>query len=74
LEILILGLVGLSGIRSLNISISDYTIAGLLLFAMGAQNSLVTRVSQSVVRTTHLTGIFTDLGIELSKMFFQKRK
>lgn len=74
LEILILGLVGLSGIRSLNISISDYTIAGLLLFAMGAQNSLVTRVSQSVVRTTHLTGIFTDLGIELSKMFFQKRE
>jgi len=41
---------------------------------MGVQNSLVTRVSQSVVRTTHLTGLFTDLGIELSKLFFKERK
>lgn len=74
LEIFILGIVGVSGIKPLEISISDYMIAGLLLFAMGAQNSLVTRVSQSVVRTTHLTGIFTDLGIELSKLFFQERE
>lgn len=43
-----------------------------LLFSMGLQNALVTRVSQSVVRTTHLTGLFTDLGIELSKLFFHK--
>jgi uncharacterized membrane protein YoaK (UPF0700 family) len=41
-----------------------------LLFSMGLQNALVTRVSQSVVRTTHLTGLFTDLGIELSQLFF----
>ncbi|MFL9843197.1 YoaK family protein [Flavobacterium rhizosphaerae] len=45
-------------------------IACTLLFAMGLQNSLVTRVSQSVVRTTHLTGIFTDLGNEISLLFF----
>ncbi|WP_336960170.1 YoaK family protein [Chryseobacterium contaminans] len=74
MEIFILGFVGLSGIRLFEISISDYMIAGLLLFAMGAQNSLVTRVSQSVVRTTHLTGIFTDLGIELSKLLFHERE
>lgn|SRR5690606_13696933 len=44
-----------------------------LLFAMGLQNALVTRVSQSVVRTTHLTGIFTDLGIELAqRILYQK--
>ena len=41
---------------------------------MGLQNSLVTRVSNSVVRTTHLTGIFTDLGIEVSQLFFIKNK
>lgn len=41
--------------------------AGSLLFAMGMQNALVTIVSGSVVRTTHLTGMFTDLGIDLSK-------
>ncbi|WP_394331199.1 DUF1275 family protein [Chryseobacterium luteum] len=41
---------------------------------MGLQNALVTRVSQSVVRTTHLTGLFTDLGMDLSKLFFFKEK
>ncbi len=45
-----------------------------LLFSMGLQNALVTRVSQSVVRTTHLTGLFTDLGIELSQLIFKKAK
>jgi len=42
--------------------------AGSLLFAMGLQNSLVAIVSGSVVRTTHLTGTFTDLGIELAQI------
>jgi uncharacterized membrane protein YoaK (UPF0700 family) len=41
---------------------------GSLLFAMGMQNALVTVVSGSVVRTTHLTGMFTDLGIDLSAL------
>jgi len=50
------------------------TIAFSLLFAMGLQNSLVTTISNSEVRTTHLTGLFTDLGIELSQMFFYKSK
>lgn len=49
-------------------------IAFSLLFAMGLQNSLVTRISDAVVRTTHLTGLFTDLGIELSQLFFYKAK
>ena len=47
-------------------------IAFALLFAMGLQNSLVTSISSAVVRTTHLTGLFTDLGIELSQLFFYK--
>jgi uncharacterized membrane protein YoaK (UPF0700 family) len=41
---------------------------------MGLQNSLVTTISNSTVRTTHLTGLFTDLGIELSQLFFYKLK
>ncbi len=49
-------------------------IACCLLFAMGLQNSLVTRISNATVRTTHLTGLFTDLGIELSQLFFYKEK
>ncbi|MBB4805666.1 uncharacterized membrane protein YoaK (UPF0700 family) [Chryseobacterium defluvii] len=46
----------------------------LLLFAMGMQNSLVTTISNASVRTTHLTGLFTDLGIELSQLFFYKEE
>ena len=42
--------------------------AGSLLFAMGLQNALVSVISGSVVRTTHLTGTFTDLGIELAQL------
>ncbi|MBD3906441.1 DUF1275 domain-containing protein [Chryseobacterium sp. Ch-15] len=49
-------------------------ISSALLFTMGLQNALVTRVSQSVVRTTHLTGLFTDLGIELSQLLFREQK
>lgn len=55
---------------------TDYNkeyIACFLLFAMGLQNALVTNISQSIVRTTHLTGLFTDLGIELSQLFFYKK-
>lgn len=45
-----------------------------LLFAMGLQNSLVTTISNATVRTTHLTGLFTDLGIELSQLFFYRQQ
>jgi uncharacterized membrane protein YoaK (UPF0700 family) len=41
----------------------------LLCCAMGLQNSLVTRLSGAVVRTTHLTGVVTDLGIEGARWF-----
>jgi uncharacterized membrane protein YoaK (UPF0700 family) len=39
-----------------------------LAYAMGLQNALVTRVSGAVVRTTHITGVITDIGIQLVKM------
>ena len=38
-----------------------------LCMSMGVQNSLVTRLSGAVVRTTHLTGVVTDLGIETAQ-------
>jgi uncharacterized membrane protein YoaK (UPF0700 family) len=43
--------------------------AAVLCFAMGMQNSYVTRLSGAVVRTTHLTGVLTDLGIEAARWF-----
>ncbi len=74
METLILGFIGLTAFEQLGVTMTQYAIACSLLFIMGSQNSLVTRVSQSVVRTTHLTGLFTDLGIELSKLFFHRKE
>ncbi|NQZ51934.1 MAG: DUF1275 domain-containing protein [Moritella sp.] len=50
----------------------------LVSAACGLQNALVTTYSGAVIRTTHLTGIFTDLGIMLGARLrgeqFDKRK
>lgn len=35
-------------------------------FLMGLQNALVTRISGARVRTTHISGMATDLGIEVA--------
>ncbi len=59
-------------ISNFPIDVSPNFIACILLFAMGLQNSYVSKISNAVVRTTHLTGLFTDLGIELSQLFFPK--
>lgn len=72
LEIVILFAVALTG--NFLISENPDLLAFSLLFAMGLQNSLVTTISNSTVRTTHLTGLFTDLGIELSQLFFYSQK
>ena len=39
-------------------------LIGAACMAMGMQNATITRISGNVVRTTHLTGVVTDLGIE----------
>lgn len=44
--------------------------AAILCFAMGMQNSLVTNLSGAVIRTTHLTGVVTDLGIESARWHY----
>lgn len=41
-----------------------------LCFIMGLQNAVVTKLSGAVIRTTHMTGIVTDLGIELGKLVY----
>lgn len=73
IEIIILIVVGVFGSNAVLSDTNGQVIACTLLFAMGLQNSLVTKASQSVVRTTHLTGLFTDLGIELSQLFFYRK-
>ena len=46
----------------------------ILSFLMGLQNALITKLSRSVIRTTHVTGIVTDIGIELGKLIYWNRR
>lgn len=46
----------------------DYLLLSLLCMICGVQNATVSLVSKSVVRTTHLTGLTTDLGIGLVRV------
>lgn len=45
----------------------------LLCFIMGLQNAIVTKISQAEIRTTHMTGVITDLGIELGRLLYWNR-
>lgn len=47
--------------------------APLLCFIMGLQNATVTKISGARIRTTHVTGMVTDLGIELGKLIYWNR-
>lgn len=46
----------------------DYFLLALLCMASGIQNATVTSAYGAVVRTTHLTGLTTDLGIGLMRL------
>ncbi|ESU28951.1 putative transmembrane protein [Flavobacterium limnosediminis JC2902] len=72
LEIFLIVLVGFWNDWAFTATADANQIAYILLFSMGLQNALVTKISLSTVRTTHLTGLFTDLGIEISQYFFYR--
>lgn len=42
----------------------------LLCYIMGLQNAIITKMSRAEIRTTHVTGMVTDIGIELGKLFY----
>src|SRR5439155_13028925 len=39
-------------------------IAFLCAFTLGLQNATITEISGAVIRTTHVTGVITDFGLE----------
>ncbi|MFT3998462.1 MAG: YoaK family protein [Asticcacaulis sp.] len=53
-----------------DISLSTSLTIGLLCYIMGLQNSLMTKLSHAEIRTTHMTGVITDLGIEAGRFLF----
>ena len=42
----------------------------LLSFIMGLQNAVASKTSGGSIRTTHMTGNITDMGIEIGKMLY----
>ena len=47
-------------------------MVGIMLLAMGLQNGLTASISNFSIKTTHLTGLTTDLGI-LASLYTQKK-
>ncbi|MCJ2118651.1 DUF1275 domain-containing protein [Methylobacterium sp. J-001] len=43
-----------------------------LSFVLGLQNAVVTKITDARVRTTHVTGMVTDIGIELARWLDRK--
>lgn len=66
-EAIILLLVGTALTRS---SATEHeTLLDIVLsFVMGLQNAVTTMISQARVRTTHVSGMATDIGIELAAL------
>lgn len=50
-----------------------FSSLAVLGFSMGLQNAVITKVSHHEIRTTHVTGMVTDIGIELGKLFYWNR-
>lgn len=51
---------------------SDFILVQLawLCYLMGMQNATITKLSKARVRTTHVTGMVTDIGIETGRTLF----
>ncbi|WP_372824356.1 YoaK family protein [Polaromonas sp.] len=66
--LLVFGLVGanLTSFTSLLVP----TAVLLLCFIMGLQNAIITKISNAEIRTTHMTGVITDLGLELGRLIY----
>jgi len=45
----------------------------VLCYIMGLQNAVITKISNAEIRTTHVTGLVTDIGIEIGKLLYYNR-
>ncbi|MFZ6688295.1 YoaK family protein [Undibacterium sp. SXout11W] len=66
--LLIFGLIGTRLQQHEVITVSFTTV--VLCYTMGLQNALITKISNAEIRTTHVTGLVTDIGIELGKLIY----
>ncbi len=47
-----------------------FLASAIASMAMGLQNATITHISHGVVRTTHVTGVVTDIGLEAARLVF----
>lgn len=74
LEALLLLLFGLVGTRLQEHAVVTVSLTTVLLcYVMGLQNALITKISNAEIRTTHVTGLVTDIGIEMGKLIYWNR-
>jgi uncharacterized membrane protein YoaK (UPF0700 family) len=71
LALLVFGLFG-AAIKVFAVVFLPLTVL-VLCFIMGLQNAVITKISKAEIRTTHVTGLVTDLGIELGKLLYINR-
>ena len=64
LEAILLLAFGFSGSEDSSVT----SVILLLCFTMGLQNAIITKISNAEIRTTHVTGLATDIGIELGHL------
>lgn len=50
----------------------DFVLLYLLSFVCGMQNGCFATLTKGQIRTTHLTGISTDIGTDLARLWFGK--
>lgn len=67
----ILMLVGIY-VSALPDTVNGFTIVSLLALSMGIQNAASTRISGARVRTTHVSGLATDIGVGLALLWGAK--
>jgi len=70
LESALLLVFGLSMANYTSLTLSINLTISLLCFIMGLQNAIITKISGARIRTTHVTGISTDIGIEIGRYLY----
>ncbi len=73
LSLILLGKLGLFGTFGEQlIQAHDFVLLFLLSFVCGMQNGCFATLTKGQIRTTHLTGISTDIGTDLARIWFGK--
>lgn len=71
--LLLVGFAMTGALFDLNEGVTVSATVTLLCFIMGLQNAIITKLSGARIRTTHVTGLVTDAGIELGKLVYWNR-